>query len=106
MHCGQPSTASPKTGEDLLLYKFSSQLSNIEIGELIRSESAIKSLDLRTSASLRSDLNPKAGVQMVSPEGLSESEVWGGVTVRGEMYATMAIILALAKRGTSFCHNN
>ena len=47
----------PKDRRDLLQYKFSSQLSNLEIGELMnKSESAIKSLYFRTLASLRSDL--------------------------------------------------
>lgn len=50
----------PKERKDLLLYKFSSQLSNIEIGELMnKSESAIKSLYFRTLASLRTDLEAK-----------------------------------------------
>ena len=50
----------PSDRRDLLLYKFSSQLSNIEIGELMnKSESAIKSLYFRTLASLRIDLEAK-----------------------------------------------
>ncbi|MFN8440242.1 MAG: sigma-70 family RNA polymerase sigma factor [Caldilineaceae bacterium] len=63
----------PKDRRDLLLYKFSSQLSNIEIGELMnKSESAIKSLYFRTLASLRSDLESKgwgaSGLPTVVPE--------------------------------------
>ena len=50
----------PKDRRDLLQYKFSSQLSNLEIGELMnKSESAIKSLYFRTLASLRSDLEAR-----------------------------------------------
>ncbi len=47
----------PSERRDLLLYKFSSRLSNLEIGELMnKSEGAIKSLYFRTLASLRKDL--------------------------------------------------
>ncbi len=47
----------PDDRRNLLIYKFSSRLSNVEIGELMdKSESAIKSLYFRTLAALRTDL--------------------------------------------------
>jgi RNA polymerase sigma-70 factor (ECF subfamily) len=47
----------PGERRDLLLYKFSSRLSNLEIGQLMdKSEGAIKSLYFRTLAALRKDL--------------------------------------------------
>jgi RNA polymerase sigma-70 factor, ECF subfamily len=47
----------PAERRDLLLYKFSSRLSNLEIGQLMdKSEGAIKSLYFRTLAALRKDL--------------------------------------------------
>ena len=47
----------PEDRRKLLLYKFGSRLSNIEIGELLqKSESAIKSLYFRTLATLRKEL--------------------------------------------------
>lgn len=47
----------PADRRDLLLYKFSSQMSNVEIGAVLKkSESAIKSLYFRTLAALRRDL--------------------------------------------------
>ena len=47
----------PEERRSLLLYKFSSRMSNVEIGELMdKSESAIKSLYFRTLAALRTDL--------------------------------------------------
>jgi RNA polymerase sigma-70 factor (ECF subfamily) len=47
----------PAERRDLLLYKFSSRLSNVEIGQLMdKSEGAIKSLYFRTLAALRKDL--------------------------------------------------
>ncbi len=50
----------PDDRRNLLLYKFSSRLSNLEIGEMMnKSESAIKSLYFRTLASLRSELEAK-----------------------------------------------
>ena len=50
----------PKDRKDLLLYKFSNRLSNVEIGELMdKSESAIKSLYFRTLAALRTDLESR-----------------------------------------------
>lgn len=50
----------PAERRDLLLYKFSSRLSNLEIGELMnKSEGAIKSLYFRTLAALRKDLEGK-----------------------------------------------
>jgi RNA polymerase sigma-70 factor (ECF subfamily) len=57
----------PEERRNLLLWKFGSQMSNLEIGELMnKSESAIKSLYFRTLATLRQDL---------------EARGWGG---RGE----------------------
>ena len=50
----------PKDRRDLLLYKFSNRLSNLEIGALMnKSESAVKSLYFRTLASLRRDLESR-----------------------------------------------
>ena len=47
----------PEDRQNLLLYKFGSRLSNLEIGELLqKSESAIKSLYFRTLATLRKEL--------------------------------------------------
>jgi len=47
----------PQERRDLLIYKFSNCLSNVEIGALMnKSESAIKSLYWRTLAALRQDL--------------------------------------------------
>lgn len=47
----------PEERRTLLLYKFGSRLSNLEIGELLqKSESAIKSLYFRTLATLRKEL--------------------------------------------------
>jgi RNA polymerase sigma-70 factor (ECF subfamily) len=45
---------------DLLIYKFSSRLSNLEIGSILgRSEGAVKSLYFRTLAALRQDLQSR-----------------------------------------------
>ncbi|RLT32998.1 MAG: sigma-70 family RNA polymerase sigma factor, partial [Chloroflexi bacterium] len=47
----------PAERRDLLIYKFSNRLSNLEIGELMdKSEGAIKSLYFRTLAALRKEL--------------------------------------------------
>lgn len=50
----------PEERRSLLLFKFGSQLSNLEIGEMMnKSESAIKSLYFRTLAALRKDLEAR-----------------------------------------------
>jgi RNA polymerase sigma-70 factor (ECF subfamily) len=50
----------PGDRRDLLLYKFSLRLSNVEIGAMMdKSESAIKSLYFRTLASLRTELEAR-----------------------------------------------
>ena len=50
----------PKERRDLVLYKFSSRLSNLEIGHLMdKSESSVKSLYFRTLAALRRDLEAR-----------------------------------------------
>ena len=50
----------PDDRRNLLLYKFSSRLSNLESGEMMnKSESAIKSLYFRTLAALRKELETK-----------------------------------------------
>lgn len=50
----------PADRRDVLLYKFSSRLSNIEIGQLMnKSESAVKSLYFRTLSTLRADLEAR-----------------------------------------------
>jgi RNA polymerase sigma-70 factor (ECF subfamily) len=65
----------PAERKALLLYKFGSRLSNLEIGQLMqKSEGAIKSLYFRTLAALRKDL---------------EAMGWGGATA-DEMLETMA----------------
>ncbi len=66
----------PKERKDLLLYKFSSRLSNLEIGEMMdKSESAIKSLYFRTLATLRKDLESKGwGAWMFGSESADPEE--------------------------------
>jgi len=66
----------PKERKDLLLYKFSSRLSNLEIGEMMdKSESAIKSLYFRTLATLRKDLESKGwGAWMFGSESADQEE--------------------------------
>ena len=50
----------PEERRNLLLYKFGSRLSNLEIGQLMdKSESAVKSLYFRTLATLRKDLSSR-----------------------------------------------
>jgi RNA polymerase sigma-70 factor, ECF subfamily len=50
----------PEERRNLLVWKFGSQMSNMEIGELMnKSESAIKSLYFRTLAALRQDLEAR-----------------------------------------------
>lgn len=50
----------PEERRNLLVWKFGSQMSNLEIGELMnKSESAIKSLYFRTLAALRQDLEAR-----------------------------------------------
>ncbi len=50
----------PEDRRSLLLYKFGSRLSNLEIGQLMdKSESAVKSLYFRTLATLRKDLTAR-----------------------------------------------
>lgn len=65
----------PIDRRDLLLYKFSSRLSNVEIGQLMdKSESAIKSLYFRTLSTLRSDLEARGWgpVSTDDVDGMSE----------------------------------
>jgi RNA polymerase sigma-70 factor (ECF subfamily) len=64
----------PEERRNLLLWKFGSQMSNLEIGELMdKSESAIKSLYFRTLAALRQDLEARGwgagGAQTVEDAG-------------------------------------
>jgi RNA polymerase sigma-70 factor (ECF subfamily) len=50
----------PAERRDLLIYKFSSRLSNLEIGELMqKSEGAVKSLYFRTLTTLRKELEAR-----------------------------------------------
>lgn len=71
----------PDERRNLLLWKFGSQMSNLEIGELMnKSESAIKSLYFRTLAALRQDLeargwggNPATQLSDASSDGNAES---------------------------------
>ncbi len=61
----------PEERRNLLVWKFGSQMSNLEIGELMnKSESAIKSLYFRTLAALRQDL---------------EARGWGGGSVTEQL---------------------
>lgn len=65
----------PAERKDLLLYKFSSRLSNLEIGQMMdKSEGAIKSLYFRTLASLRKDLEGKGWSGFFGSAGDSEEE--------------------------------
>jgi RNA polymerase sigma-70 factor (ECF subfamily) len=60
----------PLERKNLLLFKFGSQMSNLEIGELMdKSESAVKSLYFRTLAALRNDLEARGwGVSSMESE--------------------------------------
>lgn len=65
----------PDDRRNLLLYKFSSRLSNLEIGEMMdKSESAIKSLYFRTLASLRNELEAKGWGVLQSTVEASSTE--------------------------------
>ncbi len=66
----------PNERRDLLLYKFSNRLSNLEIGALMdKSESAVKSLYFRTLASLRSDLESRGwGLTAMDDEAEEQEE--------------------------------
>ncbi|MCB0128979.1 MAG: sigma-70 family RNA polymerase sigma factor, partial [Caldilineaceae bacterium] len=66
----------PDDRRNLLLYKFSSRLSNLEIGEMMnKSESAIKSLYFRTLAALRKELEAKGwGTQEFDDTLISDEE--------------------------------
>ena len=68
----------PEERRNLLLYKFSTPLSNLEIGEMMnKSESAIKSLYFRTLAALRKDLEARGwgkAAETVSDERALEDE--------------------------------
>jgi RNA polymerase sigma-70 factor, ECF subfamily len=59
----------PEERKNLLLFKFGSQLSNLEIGKLMdKSESAIKSLYFRTLAALREDLEARGWGNAQGPD--------------------------------------
>ena len=59
----------PEERRSLLLFKFGSHMSNVEIGELMnKSESAIKSLYFRTLAALRQDLEARGWGGGPSPD--------------------------------------
>ncbi len=65
----------PSDRRDLLIYKFSLRLSNVEIGDLMnKSESAIKSLYFRTLATLRTELEAR---------GWSAGEILGSDVLPG-----------------------
>ncbi|MEZ4673883.1 MAG: sigma-70 family RNA polymerase sigma factor [Caldilineaceae bacterium] len=65
----------PDDRRNLLLYKFSSRLSNLEIGEMMnKSESAIKSLYFRTLATLRKELEDKGWGMQVGDDDLDAVE--------------------------------
>lgn len=66
----------PEERRNLLVWKFGSQMSNLEIGELMnKSESAIKSLYFRTLAALRQDLEARGWGGGFTPENETESAV-------------------------------
>jgi RNA polymerase sigma-70 factor, ECF subfamily len=68
----------PEERRNLLLFKFGSQMSNLEIGELMnKSESAIKSLYFRTLAALRQDLEARGwgGGPVTEPDDAPTQEV-------------------------------
>jgi len=70
----------PEERRNLLVWKFGSQMSNLEIGELMnKSESAIKSLYFRTLAALRQDLEARGWGGGVTPEEALAAEVESGV---------------------------
>lgn len=59
----------PAERRDLLIYKFSSRLSNVEIGQLMdKSESAVKSLYFRTLGSLRKELESRGWGSSATPD--------------------------------------
>mgnify|MGYP000854146479 FL=1 len=66
----------PEDRRNLLLLKFGSQMSNVEIGALLqKSESAIKSLYFRTLAALRNDLEARGwGAAETQEAGEEQSE--------------------------------
>lgn len=65
----------PEERRNLLLYKFGSRLSNLEIGELLeKSESAIKSLYFRTLATLRKELETTGWGTPELPESAVKEE--------------------------------
>jgi RNA polymerase sigma-70 factor (ECF subfamily) len=70
----------PAERRDLLLYKFSSRLSNLEIGQMMnKSEGAIKSLYFRTLSTLRKELEgkgwgPNDGEQHENDPGTDNTE--------------------------------
>ena len=66
----------PEDRRDLLIHKFSSRLSNVEIGELMnKSESAVKSLYFRTLSSLRDDLEARGWGKQAPEEESSDQDV-------------------------------
>lgn len=68
----------PEERRSLLLLKFGSQMSNVEIGELLRkSESAVKSLYFRTLATLRKDMEAHGWNDGVEPGEDAELAVEG-----------------------------
>jgi RNA polymerase sigma-70 factor (ECF subfamily) len=77
----------PEERRNLLLWKFGSQMSNLEIGELMnKSESAIKSLYFRTLAALRQDLEARgwSGSALESFEASVQSGSAGSIDEDGE----------------------
>lgn len=73
----------PEERRNLLLWKFGSQMSNLEIGELMnKSESAIKSLYFRTLAALRQDLEARGWGGGAGLETVQDVEAESGATSR------------------------
>lgn len=85
----------PEDRKNLLLWKFGSQLSNLEIGNLMdKSESAIKSLYFRTLAALREDLEKRGwGIDMmrrpeIVDDPVAEPTLGGGSLSSGRSYSS------------------
>jgi RNA polymerase sigma-70 factor (ECF subfamily) len=73
----------PEERRNLLLWKFGSQMSNLEIGELMnKSESAIKSLYFRTLATLRQDLEARGWGGGATPDTVQAAEAEGNAASR------------------------
>lgn len=65
----------PEDRRDLLIHKFSSRLSNVEIGDMMnKSESAVKSLYFRTLSALRDDLEARGWGKQTLDEQTADND--------------------------------